>query len=283
MKLKVLVDNNTYIDQYYYGEPGVCYYMEDCEVKLLLDTGYSSIFLDNAEAMGVDLAQLDGVILSHGHNDHTGGLSYLLERRLWEREREATQGDEVKPGKKLCLVAHPGALAPKYCDGQEIGSALTAEQAAKACRVILTKDPLRLSKNITFLGEIPRVIESGISIGTTAPEGKEVEDFLLDDSALVYQGKDGIYIITGCSHSGICNIIERAKAVTGQEKVCGVIGGFHLFDAESDETLHVIEYLKKQEIPQLYPCHCVSFAVKCAINQKLPIGDVGVGLELEWE
>ena len=79
MKLTVLVDNNTYIDQYYLGEPAVSYYIEDEGARVLLDTGYSDIFLSNAEKMGIDLSRLTHIALSHGHNDHTGGLRFLLE------------------------------------------------------------------------------------------------------------------------------------------------------------------------------------------------------------
>jgi Metal-dependent hydrolases of the beta-lactamase superfamily II len=70
MKLKVLVDNNTYIDQYYYGEPAVSYYIEDDGVSLLLDVGYSDLFIKNSMALGVDLENISTIIISHGHDDH---------------------------------------------------------------------------------------------------------------------------------------------------------------------------------------------------------------------
>ncbi|MDY5913148.1 MAG: MBL fold metallo-hydrolase, partial [Inconstantimicrobium porci] len=74
MDLTVLVDNNTYIDQYYLGEPAVSYYIEDKNTKILFDTGYSDIFIRNAEKMNIDLKKLDKIAISHGHNDHTLGL-----------------------------------------------------------------------------------------------------------------------------------------------------------------------------------------------------------------
>jgi len=107
------------------------------------------------------------------------------------------------------------------------------------------------------------------------------DDYLLDDSALVYQGQAGITIITGCSHSGICNIIEYAKAVTGDQRICGVIGGFHLFEV-TDRVAQTIDYFVKNQIEQIYPCHCTVFAVKAAIHAHIPITEVGVGLELNW-
>ena len=79
MQLTVLVDNNTLIDRYYLGEPGVAYYLEDGDVRILFDVGYSDIFLRNAQALGIDLSRLQQVVLSHGHNDHTRGLLWLSE------------------------------------------------------------------------------------------------------------------------------------------------------------------------------------------------------------
>lgn len=78
MKLTVLMDNNTYIDRYYKGEPAVSYYLEDGDRNILFDTAYSGAFMDNAKAMGIDISEITDVVISHGHNDHTGGLPYLL-------------------------------------------------------------------------------------------------------------------------------------------------------------------------------------------------------------
>lgn len=95
MQLTVLVDNNTLIDRYYLGEPGVAYYLEDGDVRILFDVGYSDIFLRNAQALGIDLSRLQQVVLSHGHNDHTRGLLWLSEQEYFS---------------ELQLLAHPDAL-----------------------------------------------------------------------------------------------------------------------------------------------------------------------------
>ena len=80
MKLTVLVDNNTFIDQYYLGEPAVSYYIEDEEISLLFDTGYSDIVVSNAKLLNIDLEKLTHIALSHGHNDHTRGFMYLKDK-----------------------------------------------------------------------------------------------------------------------------------------------------------------------------------------------------------
>ena len=82
MKLTVLVDNNTFIDEYYFGEPGVSYYIEDGGAKILFDCGYSDVFMANAEKMGIDLGKVDTIVFSHGHNDHTRGFRRCQDRGL---------------------------------------------------------------------------------------------------------------------------------------------------------------------------------------------------------
>jgi len=78
MKLKVLEDNNTLIDMYYLGEPAASYYIEDGEDRILFDVGDSDAFLVNAQKMNIDIDNISKVVISHGHDDHTGGLKHFF-------------------------------------------------------------------------------------------------------------------------------------------------------------------------------------------------------------
>lgn len=268
MKLTVLVDNNTLIDQYYLGEPALSFYIEDGDTSLLLDAGYSDLFIKNAKALNVDLQKVSTIAISHGHNDHTRGLEFLHQ----EIRSNAIQ-----------LVAHPDAFKPKIYDELDIGSPLSEQQLASMYQLTLTKVPLKISPNMTFLGEIPSFnsFEKHLPIGAYLDDDNVYKkDKVKDDSALVYHGKDGLFIITGCSHSGICNIIEYATQVCNEPRITGVIGGFHLFEVNAQLT-NTIEYFKQKNIDLLYPCHCVSFAAKAKINQAIPIHEVGVGMCIE--
>lgn len=268
MKLKVLVDNNTYIDQYYYGEPAVSYYIEDEDTSLLLDVGYSDLFLKNATALGINLENISTIVISHGHDDHTRGLKYYFEK------------DHKKT---ISVIAHPDAFNEKEIDGLKICSPILREELKEKCSLILSKKPIKVSRNITFLGEIPQMnnFENRKAIGTQIINGDSVDDYVMDDSALVYKNENGIYIITGCSHSGICNIIEYAKKVCKDDRVLGVIGGFHLFEV-NEQINKTIDYLVQNDLKELYPSHCTSFSVKAEINKTLPVKEVGVGLEITW-
>lgn len=268
MKLKVLVDNNTYIDQYYWGEPAVSYFIEDEDVKLLFDVGYSNLFLKNAAKMDVNLENINAIVISHGHDDHTGGLKYYFQ--------------EIDKS-NISIIAHPDAFKEKIIGDLKICSPILEEELKYKCKLNLSKSPMKVSKNITFLGEIPKLnnFESRKPIGKQIFKETRANDLLFDDSALVYESKNGIYIITGCSHSGICNIIEYAKLVCKDNRVLGVIGGFHLFKL-NEQVSKTIDYLKENNVEKLYPCHCTSFAVRAEIHKAMPIKEVGVGLELNW-
>ena len=265
MKLKVLVDNNTFIDMYYLGEPAVSYYIEDGNDKILFDVGYSDVFIKNAEKMNIALDKVNKIVISHGHDDHTGGLKYLFNRK-----------------KDLELVSHPESFNYKEIDGLCISSPLTKEELSNVCNLNLTKEPIKISEHITYLGEIPQFnsFEKRNVIGTTIINDENKEDMVEEDSAITYKSNKGLFIITGCSHSGICNIIEYAKKVCNETRVYGVIGGFHLFE-NNEQLQNTIKYFKDNNIELIYPCHCVSLEAKIEMAKQLKINEVGVGLEIE--
>ena len=106
MRLVVLSDNNTLIGQCLKGEPGACYYIEDGGKKILLDTGFSNVFLENAAQLGIDLSDLSVIAISHGHDDHVTGLPFLAQRmNLSDVE----------------VVAHPTPFVPSVQTGCRTG------------------------------------------------------------------------------------------------------------------------------------------------------------------
>lgn len=266
MKLKVLEDNNTFIDMYYLAEPGVSYYIEDGDDKILFDVGYSDVAFLNAKKMNIDLSKINKLVISHGHDDHTGGLKYFFNQK-----------------KNIEVIAHPNCFNYKE-DANElyIGSPLSKEEINEFCILNLSKEPVKVSENIIYLGEIPVLndFEPRYSIGKSIIDGEKIDDNIIDDSAIVYKSEKGLFVITGCSHSGICNIIEYAKKVCNDDRVYGVIGGFHLFDV-NDRLRETINYLKSNNIKLLYPCHCVSLKAKLEMGKVLDINEVGVGLDIE--
>ena len=275
MKLSILVDNNTIIDQYFYGEPAVSYLIESSNLKILFDVGFSDIFLKNAVKLRFDLASINYLVLSHGHNDHTGGLSFLIEKLKMRTSI-------LKP----ILVAHPQALMSKYFEKENIGLVVDTLQLEQIFSFMLTEQPYHISDKLIFLGEIPSYFEfeSRFAIGSCQQfNGQKKEDLLLDDSALVYKSKDGLVIITGCSHSGICNIIRYAQEICGEKRIADIIGGFHLLNASSNRINRTIDFLARNAPLKIHTCHCTDLAAKIALGHCLPLCDVGSGMQLIYE
>lgn len=278
MKLTVLVDNNTLIDRYFLGEPGLSFWIQEGATQILFDVGYSNAFILNAQKMKIKLLETRFLVLSHGHLDHTWGLDPLL--RLYTEAHI-----EGMPVTIPTLVAHPEVFASKKIDGlKEIGSLICATKLKKHMVLHLTKDPFWLTDKLVFLGEIKRSndFENQAPVGEVH-EGEGVKpDFLWDDTALAYKGEKGLVIITGCSHSGICNIMEYAKKVCGHDKVIDVIGGFHLMSPPQRQLDQTLEYFRNLKPEVVHPCHCVDLDCKIALSKVSPIQEVGVGLSLEY-
>ena len=276
MKLTVLVDNNTYIDRYFLAEPALSFFIEDDGKRILFDCGYSNIFFENARKMGIDLRFLDYLVLSHCHLDHTWGVETLI--------REYTEAQlEKQDFQKPLLVAHPEVFVSTFVEGVgEIGTLLSENKTQPHFTLQLSKDPVALTENLIFLGEIPRVFpfESMPPIGKKTGESRG--DLLPDDSALAYRSEKGLVIITGCSHSGICNITEYARKVCDEKRIIAIIGGLHLLNPPKEQLACTAEYINKLDLATLYACHCTDFRSKCALAKVAPVKEVGVGLCVEF-
>lgn len=146
----------------------------------------------------------------------------------------------------------------------------------------LSREPQKVSDHLTFLGEIPRLndFEPRIQFGEYADSEGFVPDFVMEDSALVYERYDGIFLTTSGSHAGIFNIAAYAEELF-QKPVRGIISGFHLKKMD-ERTRNVVSYLETLGTAEFYPCHCTSFAVRAALHQKIPYGEVSVGLKITW-
>ncbi|KOF56578.1 beta-lactamase [Clostridium sp. DMHC 10] len=274
MKLTVLVDNNTIIDRYFLGEPGVSYFIQDDNYNILFDTGYSDVFIKNAYKMNIDINNINSIVISHGHNDHTWGLPFLI-----KHYSESTRYNKPK------LIAHPMTFLNKWVsDAEDIGSMVSEEKLKRHFEVNLSKNPVWLTDKVVFLGEIERKndFENKLPIGKMEHSGGEIDDYVLDDSALVYRSAEGLVIITGCSHSGICNIIEYAKKVCSDDRIVDVIGGFHLLNPSREVITKTCEYMKQNNINKVHAGHCTDLKSKIELSKVTNIKEIGVGLTLEY-
>lgn len=260
MKISILTDNTA--GQGFEAEHGLSYLIEIDGESILFDTGHSDIFLKNASKLGKNIPRdVEKVILSHGHGDHGNGLFHLNNKTL---------------------LAHPGAFIKRYRkrDHSPIGLAIDEEKLQKKFQITVSSDPVQLTQNLWFLGEIPRKTDFE-SKRTDFFLSNGEEDFIKDDSALVATINNELIVISGCAHSGICNICEYAKKVSGISKIKAVIGGFHLKDA-GEQTRKTSEYFAANNIELLFPAHCTQAAAKAYFRQSFQFPNVKTGMVLEF-
>ena len=228
--------------------------------------------------MGLDLLRVEDIVLSHGHLDHTWGLDALI--RL-HTEAIIEGRERIEP----TFIAHPDAFLTRSRDGiGEIGCHLSVEELFRHGKVLLTAAPLWLTENLVFLGEIERrfEFEQVPPCGYIyTPDGIR-DDAIVDDTALACRTPEGLVIVTGCSHAGICSIVEQAREVCGEDRVADVIGGFHLEKPQPEQMEGVLDYFSEVQPAALHPCHCTGLAAKIALSKVADVRETGVGLHLEY-
>ena len=256
MRVTILTDNIA--GEEFEAEHGLSYLIENDGHSVLLDTGHSDVFLKNARQLGIDLhKQVETVVLSHGHWDHGNGLKFFS-------------------GKKL--VAHPAVFSKRFrkSDHGYLGLDTGRAEIEKNYSIHTSKKPIQLTPNLWFLGEVPRLNDfEGQHTNYVLDSGED--DFIVDDSALAAVVNDELVVISGCAHSGICNICEYAKKVTGVSKIKSVIGGFHLKD-KGEQTQNTLNYFSENNIETLLPAHCTAAPAKSLFRTRFQFPDVKTGM-----
>lgn len=244
--------------------------------RFLLDFGYTAdVYANNVDLLNIDIAAVDALIISHGHYDHVGGLTGMLEAnrpRMRKDLRLYTGGEDT--------FCHRVFRNP---DGSWVTFPLLDRRRLRELGVepVLSEVPLVIEGHAFTTGAIPRTslehvlpnsqvimgLKDGGGCDTaayldrhfTADElaGKPVEDQHWHEHATCFNlGDRGLVVISSCGHAGIINTLNRAREVTGINKIHALIGGYHLAPAPSNYLRQVVNELKKFQIDHLLPMHC---------------------------
>jgi len=237
----------------------------------LFDAGTSEngvIF--NSDLLGVDVQDIDAIVLSHGHFDHFTGLQSVAKRI----------------SRPIKLYAHPDAFLKRWDispDGTRLINPILDKATLEKHGMIVQKNdgPIGLpeekdDKYLIISGQIPRETsyEKGFPPQYAEIDGKGLvhDPLIKDDQALVAKvdGK-GLIVVSGCGHAGIINTINYAKKLGGTEKVHAVLGGFHLSGELYEDAIEpTIRALQDADPDYIIPCHCTGWKAINSIIQSMP-------------
>ncbi|MFA5514275.1 MAG: MBL fold metallo-hydrolase [Sphaerochaetaceae bacterium] len=249
VKVTTLVDNNILPNSNLVKEHGFSCLVEKGKTKILFDTGCGKAVLNNAKALNVDLSDINHLVISHGHYDHSGGVRPLLETHSYEG---------------LKLWTGLGFENPKFSDDKE---------GLRFVGIDFDQEYLS-SKNVMWytVGSTTAMIEHGIWVVTKFKRffpfeqpnerflirnkvGQLVVDEFCDEIALVVDSPKGLIMIVGCSHPGILNMIQSVRELFAKP-IYGLIGGIHLYDVNDQRRKCVIDELLASSIKSLGTLHC---------------------------
>jgi 7,8-dihydropterin-6-yl-methyl-4-(beta-D-ribofuranosyl)aminobenzene 5'-phosphate synthase len=277
MKIRIVIlSDNTVESRNTQAEHGLAFWVETEEHCLLFDTGQGLVLDDNARALNLDLDAVDTVVLSHGHYDHTGGLSSLVHRG----------GGEIR------VIAHPDAFLPKYkrtglgtrdigmpCSSREVLSGLSTPPVG-------TRLAMEVVPGIWSTGEIPRSHpeETSTEGFCTDPQGVH-DDQLLDDQALFIDTLQGTVVLLGCAHAGLINTLDHIQRLTQGRPIHAVIGGTHLRSASQSRIAWTLKELKFFNLKGLVAMHCTGPQATAALWNAFPgiCGHGGTGTSFDFE
>jgi 7,8-dihydropterin-6-yl-methyl-4-(beta-D-ribofuranosyl)aminobenzene 5'-phosphate synthase len=280
--LKVTVLSTMLADRGF-GEWGYAALVEVDGRKILFDTGANpDTVLKNAKALHIDLSDVEDVVISHNHGDHTGGL-VALRRELMKTNPHAMSRAHVSANVFLPRLRANGSdvngLTPLRAEYERLGG-----------QFVLHEGPAELAPGVWFTGPVPRKYpETNWSTGDLRihTAAGDVVDNVPDDAALVFSTPEGLVVLTGCGHAGIVNISEYAQQIAGPAPVFAVIGGLHLFAKGDDVVDWTAAQLRRLGVKYLLAGHCTGIEATWRLRTVLgltrrtaPVSSVGSSFTL---
>lgn len=274
-RITILSENSVVVSGALIAEHGFSALVERGEEKVLFDTGQGYVLIHNARISGVDLGAVRKVVLSHGHNDHTGGLAELL-----------------KDGQSRDIYAHPDVFNSRFYEvpgssPRPIGMPFSrAFIEGLGARFHLSEGPQEVADGVATTGVIPRntPFETGDPTLVLGPEHGGRPDPLLDDLSLVVEGESGLIVLLGCAHAGLVNILNHVRCMMPGSPIKAVVGGTHLGLSSEKQMAATIKAMEGMGVEKVGASHCTGLAgsarLREALGENFFFAGVGAALEV---
>ncbi len=249
------------------GEWGFAAVVEADGQRILFDTGARpDTVLSNAKELGVDLSNITGVILSHNHSDHTGGLMTLRQAMLAKNPAALSQA-----------YAGKGIFAARRSDkGKPLEFMATLKRGYEASGGHFTEydHPVELWNGVWLTGPVPRKYPERNWSGRTQIQTSDgwQEDTIPEDTSLVINTAQGLVVVSGCGHAGIVNTLEYARAKVRNAPIHAAIGGFHLYQLDDEKLKWTAAKLREFELGNFLGAHCTGIEAVYRIRELTGLG-----------
>lgn len=273
--ITILVDNTA--SGNLTSEHGLSFWIEYSKKQVLFDAGQTGMIVKNAKLLDINLADTDSIVLSHGHYDHTGGLSAVL---------------DIAP--KAVVYLHPAALKPKFSKKSNRIRTIGISDSIKKIilnrsggkKVIWTEIPTEIPSGLFVTGQIPRITNfEDTDSSFFVDENCQKADILPDDQAIFFNSKKGLVVLLGCAHSGVVNTLNYVAKLSGKSSIHTIIGGMHLSNASLEKLENTIAAFNRYKVQKIGIAHCTGTkAIKKfeeAFGKKCFVCSVGKRIELE--
>jgi 7,8-dihydropterin-6-yl-methyl-4-(beta-D-ribofuranosyl)aminobenzene 5'-phosphate synthase len=248
LKITALIDNKDNPQKNnLHTEHGLSFWIEADDIKILFDTGRSDLLMHNAKVLDIDISKADYLILSHGHYDHTGGVTAC-----------------INTNRTMSVICHADIYISRYSRQPDssmkyIGISEENSQALNQNknRITLIDTPYFINDNIGITGPIPRIKRYENTGGHFYRYIKGIaKDLIIDDLAIWIKTEKGLCIITGCCHSGIVNTLSYINKLEPHQPIIAILGGFHLLNASNERLKNTAKYLNSCQPEQFHAFHC---------------------------